>query len=97
MVACDVMYTPDVATALAQRCAEQLRRGGHVLVTDPDRKARAVFQARLDELLGTPTRFVRLQEAPSLLEVLNKATREGRPALVLLLVDEHCRPPFFGR
>ena len=50
MVACDVMYTPEIATALAKRCAEQLRRGGHVLVTDPDRKPRAVFQARLDEL-----------------------------------------------
>eukprot|EP00966_Prymnesium_polylepis_P086943 2012364-Prymnesium_polylepis.1 len=96
MLACDVMYTPELAAVLARRCAEQLRRGGHVLVTDPDRKPRAVFQATLDALLGTRTKFVRLQEAPPLIDVVNAAMSGGTPALVLLLVDEHCRPPFFA-
>ena len=92
MIACDVMYTPELAVILAKRCAEQLARGGHVLVADPDRKPRAIFQATLDGLLGTQTKFTRLQDAPPLFGSASHA----KPALVLLLVDEHCRPPFFA-
>ena len=96
LIACDVMYVPELAVILARRCAEQLQRGGHVLVTDPDRKPRADFQMTLDALLGTKTHFIRLQEAPPLEELIRVASHEGKPALVLLLVDEHCRAPFWG-
>ncbi|KAL1524266.1 hypothetical protein AB1Y20_019169 [Prymnesium parvum] len=95
MVACDVMYTPELAAALARRCAEQLKRGGHVLVTDPDRKPRAVFQATLDELLGMHTPFVRMQDAAPLQAAALGPGRVVTPTIILLLVDEHCRPPFF--
>ena len=97
LIACDVMYTPSLAVALARRCAEQLMRGGHVLVTDPDRPPRVAFQAELDRRLGQPTNFVRLQEASPLDEMVRAAVCDGRgAALVLLLVDERCRPPFSG-
>lgn len=95
MIACDVMYTPEIAATLAQRCVEQLRRGGHVVVTDPDRKPRAVFQSTLDSLLGSHVPFIRLQEARALSELAREAAMEGKPSITLLLVDEHCRPPFF--
>lgn len=94
LIACDVMYTPHLAVALARRCAEQLRNGGHVLVTDPDRKPREVFQSTLNKLQGLHCHFIRLQDAPSLRQLVNEATNLSSPALVLLIVDEHCRPPF---
>ena len=93
------MYVPDLAVATARRVAEHRRRGGHVLVGDPGRPTRQAFLDELrrqlsEELSGgvpVPVAFTRAQEAPRL------ARDATQPELRLLLFDEHCRPPFYGR
>ena len=89
-VAFAVMYTPALARVLAMRCVEQRARDGHVLVADPGRPTRAAFLEEL-ERLGAPAAFVPLHEAPIL-----ELRAEEAATFRLLLVDEHCTPPFHG-
>ena len=48
LVASDVLYTPQLARALAERCIEILRRGGRAVVADPGRPTRRLFQSILE-------------------------------------------------
>lgn len=50
LVASDVLYTPPLADALAQRCVEALARGAYVAIGDPGRpEARESFLEALEE------------------------------------------------
>ena len=110
LVACDVLYTPSLAMVLARRCAEQRARGGHVLVADPGRPTRQAFLAELERLGVPAVAFTPLHEATRLGNLHPRWNDGGDgdgggdgddgdgapwPQLFqLLLVDEHCTPPF---
>ena len=49
LVASDVLYTPQLARALARRCVEIARRGGRAIVADPGRPTRRLFQVLLEQ------------------------------------------------
>ena len=75
LIASDVLYTPQLAIALAERCIEISRRGGRAVVADPGRPTRRLFQSVL-ERDGFRSAFVPMA----------KATMEGL-AIVLLHVE----------
>ncbi len=59
VVMADVMYEPGLALGMARRAAEALGQGARVLVSDPGRAFRSIFEGLLEER-GHPTRFARL-------------------------------------
>lgn len=78
LVASDVLYTPQLADALARRCLEMLARGGRAIVADPGRPSRRRFQA-LIERHGMPASFLPPEQV-----TLDAGTA---PRLLLLHVD----------
>ena len=48
-MASDVLYTPQLADALARRCLEVVARGGRAIVADPGRPTRRRFQALIEQ------------------------------------------------
>ena len=77
LIASDVLYTPQLARALAGRCAEILRRGGSAVVADPGRPTRRLFQSIL-EREGLRSEFLPMAAAATL----------SSGSLVLLHVDD---------
>jgi predicted nicotinamide N-methyase len=91
LVASDVLYTPQLARALACRCIEIVRRGGSAVVADPGRPTRRLFQSIL-EREGLRSEFVPLSATTPSRRDCPGATGEkhwaGTGALVLLHVDD---------
>jgi predicted nicotinamide N-methyase len=59
VVMADVMYEPGLALGMARRAVEALAFGARVLVSDPGRAFRSIFEGLLEEK-GHPARFARM-------------------------------------
>ena len=79
LVAADVLYTPQLARALAHRCIEMIRRGGRCIVADPGRPTRRLFQSILEREGGFRSDFMPPDAT---------APAEGRSLILLHIVGE---------
>ena len=79
LIASDVLYTPQLARALATRCVEIVRRGGRAIVADPCRPTRILFQ-RILEQEGFRGDFLPLETT---------GLEPGRALILLHVAGEH--------
>ena len=77
LVASDVLYTPQLADALARRCLEIVARGGRAIVADPGRPTRRRFQALIEQH-GMQASFLPIEQV---------TLDDTAPRLLLLHVD----------
>jgi len=95
LLACEMLYTPELAVGMARCCAEAVRRGAHVLVGCSGRPARQHFLDALaaDGLPGAAFEHAALQPsggasyATSFVEWL----RDEQPGLRLVHVQDDAR------